>query len=142
MFRGQVYQQNLGIAMDSPVSPILANQFTEYLEKQAMESAPDDLRPKLWKRYVDDTLRVIRPGKVLEWSEHLMNSTGSNKFAHEEETHNSVPFLDTHIHRRDNEPVKVKIYPRKTETHTNQYLFFDTHHPLHTKNGSDLNFDE
>ena len=30
-----------------------------------MESAPDDLRPKLWKRYVDDTLEVVRRGKVV-----------------------------------------------------------------------------
>ena len=36
-----------------------------------MESAPNDLRPKLWKRYVDDTLEVIRRGNVVEWSEHL-----------------------------------------------------------------------
>ena len=74
----------------------------EDLEQRAMESAPDNLRPKLWKRYVDDTLKVIRRGKVVEWSEHLnrMDPTGSIKFTHEEETDNSIPSLDIHIHRR------------------------------------------
>ena len=42
-----------------------------------------------------------------------------------------TPFLDTHIHRRHNGSVKVKVYRKKT--HTNQYLAFDSHHPLHQK---------
>ena len=50
VFREQVYQQKFGTAMGSPgVSPIVANLFMEDLEQRAMESAPDDLRPKLWK---------------------------------------------------------------------------------------------
>ena len=135
MFRGQVYQQKFGTAMGSPVSPIVANLFMEDLEQRAMENAPDDLRPKLWKRYVDDTLEVIRRGKVMEWSEHLnhMDPTGSIKFTHEEETDNSIPILDTHIHRRYDGSIKVKVYIKKT--HTNQYLAFDSHHPLHQKMG-------
>ena len=135
VFRGQVYQQKFGTAMGSPVSPIVANLFMEDLEQRAMETAPDDLRPKLWKRYVDDTLEVIRRGKVVEWSEHLnrMDPTGSIKFIHEEETDNSIPFLDTHIHRRYDGSIKVKVYRKKT--HTNQYLAFDSHHPIHQKMG-------
>ena len=135
VLRGQVYQQKFGTAMGSPVSPIVANLFMEDLEQRAMETAPDDLRPKLWKRYVDDTLEVIRRGKVVEWSEHLnrMDPTGSIKFTHEEETDNSIPFLDTHIHRRYDGSIKVKVYRKKT--HTNQYLTFDSHHPLHQKMG-------
>ena len=46
-------------------------------------------------------LEVIRTGKAAEWSEHLnnMNSTSSIKLIHKEETDNSIPLLDTHIHR-------------------------------------------
>ena len=115
VFREQVYQQKFGTAMGSPVSTIVANLFMEDLEQRAMESAPDDLRPKLWKRYVDDTLEVIRRGKVVEWSEHLnrMDPTGSIKFTHEEETDNSIPFLDTHIQRRHDGSIKVKVTERK-----------------------------
>ena len=60
MFRGQVYQQKYGTAMGSPVSPIVANLFMEDLEQRAMESASEELRPTLWKCYVDDTLEVIK----------------------------------------------------------------------------------
>ena len=63
MFRGQVYQQKFGTAMGSPVSPFVANLFMEDLKQRAMESASGELRPTLWKRYVDDTLEVIKRGK-------------------------------------------------------------------------------
>ena len=35
-------------------SPLLANLFMEWLEKQAIATAPVECKPKLWKRYVDD----------------------------------------------------------------------------------------
>ena len=92
MFRGQVYQQKFGTAMGSPVSPIVANLFMEDLEQRAMASASGELRPTLWKHYVDDTLEVIKRGKVDEWSAHLnnMDPTGSIKFTHEIETDNTM----------------------------------------------------
>ena len=135
VFRGQVYQQKFGTAMGSPVSPIVANLFMEDLEQRAIESAPEELRPKLWKRYVDDTLEVIKRGKVEEWSTHLnsMDPTGSIKFTYEEETNNTIPFLDALLERRLDGSVKVQVYRKKT--HTNQYLAFTSHHPLHQKMG-------
>ncbi len=135
MFRGQVYQQKFGTAMGSPVSPIVANLFMEDLEQRAMSTAPEHLRPKLWKRYVDDTLEIITKGKVEEWSAHLnqMDPTGSIKFTHEEENDGSIPFLDTLLKRNEDGSVKVTVYRKKT--HTNQYLSFDSHHPLHQKLG-------
>ena len=95
MFRGQVYQQKFGTGMGrplSPMSPIVANLFMEDLEQRAMESASGELRPTLWKRYVDNTLEVIKRGKVDEWSAHLnsMDPTGSIKFTHEIETDNTM----------------------------------------------------
>ena len=135
MFRGQVYQQKFGTAMGSPASPIVANLFMEDLEQRAMPSASAELRPTLWKRYVDDTLEVIKRGKVDAWSAHLnnMDPTGSIKFTHEIETDNTIAFLDTLLERKEDGSVKVKAYRKKT--HTNQYLAFDSHHPLHQKLG-------
>jgi len=53
-FRGVIYQQMFGAAMGSPASPLLANLFMEWLEKQAIATAPVECKPKFWKRYVDD----------------------------------------------------------------------------------------
>ena len=40
-FQGQVYEQVDGAAMGSPVSPIVANLYMEYLEQKALSTAPN-----------------------------------------------------------------------------------------------------
>jgi len=44
-FRGVIYQQR---AMGSPVSPIIANLFMEWLEQLAIATAPVNCRLRLW----------------------------------------------------------------------------------------------
>ena len=46
--------------MGSPLSPILANLYMEYFESSLIPTIPDNLRPKVWLRYVDDVF-VIYP---------------------------------------------------------------------------------
>ena len=101
-FRGQLFKQKFGTAMGSPVSPILANFFMEWLEQQAIATAPIDCKPKLWKRYVDDILEIIKRGKVEALTDHLngIDKTNSIKFTHEPEKNAQIPFLDTLITRR------------------------------------------
>jgi hypothetical protein len=38
-FNGQFYEQTDGVAMGSPLSPVIANYFMEYFEEMALESA-------------------------------------------------------------------------------------------------------
>ena len=49
-FQDQFYEQVEGAAMGSPVSPIVANLYMEYLEQKALSTAPT---PKFWHRYVE-----------------------------------------------------------------------------------------
>ena len=83
---------------------------------------------------MDDTLEVIKKGQAENLTNHLnsVDESGSIKFTHEEETNGSIPFLDTLI-VRTGDRVKLKVYRKKT--HTNQYLSFHSHHPLHHKLG-------
>ena len=85
-FRNNIYRQKFGAVMGSPVSAIIANMFMEWLEKEAIASAPMDCRPKLWRRYVDDVLEVIKSGTTQKLTYHLntVDPTGSIKFTHEE----------------------------------------------------------
>ena len=39
-FQGQFFEQVEGVAMGSPVSPIIANLYMEYLEQKALSTAP------------------------------------------------------------------------------------------------------
>ena len=132
-FRGQLFKQKLGTAMGSPVSPILANFFMEWLEQQAIATAPIDCKPKLWKRYVDDILEIIKSGKVEALTDHLngIDKTNSIKFTHEPENNGQIPFLDTLITRREDGSIKLLVY--RKATHTDQYLSFQSHHPLQHK---------
>ena len=52
-FREEFYEHIEGVAMGSPLSPIVANLYMEIFERRALDLAP--LKPKRWKCYVDDT---------------------------------------------------------------------------------------
>ena len=49
-FQDQFYEQVEDAAMGSPVSPIVANLYMEYLEQKAQSTAPHT--PRFWHRYV------------------------------------------------------------------------------------------
>jgi len=85
-FRAVIYQQMFGAAMGSPVSPLLANLFLEWLEKQAIAMALVECKPKFWKRYVDDVLELIKKGQVRNLTDHIntIDPTGNIKFTYEE----------------------------------------------------------
>ena len=73
-FRGKIYRQLFGTAMESQVSPLAANIFMEDLEQQAITTAPPDLRPKLWFRYVDDILEIIiKKDNVQKLTDHKIH---------------------------------------------------------------------
>ena len=80
-------------------------------------------------------MEVVRKGCEHELTVRLnsIDTTGSFKFTYEEESDNSLPFLDTLMIRKEDGTVKPLVYRKKT--HTDQYLNFTSHHPLHQKLG-------
>ena len=80
--------------MSSPVSPIVANLYLEYLEQKALTSALVEYKLNYWKRYVNDTLEIIK-----QWKEEMLTNdintvddTGRIKHMHEKESEWSLPF--------------------------------------------------
>ena len=63
LFRGVIYEQVYGTAMGSPVSVVIANLFMEWFEQEALRTAPSYIKPRLWRRFVDDIWEVIKAGK-------------------------------------------------------------------------------
>ena len=121
--------------MGSPLSLVAVDLFMEWLEEEAVATAPESCKPRLWKRYVDDVLEIIQDGEADNLTEYLnqIDPTGSIKFTYETESNGSIPFLDTKITRKQDGTIKLSIYHKPT--HTNQYLQFQSHHPLHQKLG-------
>jgi hypothetical protein len=88
-FRNCFYEQIEGVAMGSPLSPVVANLYMENFEKQAIDSYP--LKPKMWKRYVDDTYVVWPHGResLTGFFNHLNSQSESIKFTMELEENNN-----------------------------------------------------
>jgi len=47
--------------------------FMEHLEWKLLDTAPEDLKPTLMKKYVDDILEVVKKGSVEKLTEFLKN---------------------------------------------------------------------
>jgi len=55
--------------------------FMEHLERKLLDIASEDLKPKLWKRYVDDILEVVKKGSVKKLTEFLNELDDSNNIS-------------------------------------------------------------
>ena len=117
--------------MGSPVSAVVVNLYMDFFEELALRSAPT--KPRLWKRYVDDTCCIVKKGTMEGLLSHLNSVWPSIKFTVEVEKEGSLPFLDALLQRKDDGNLDVTVY--RKPTHTDWYLDFLSHHPSHVKRG-------
>ena len=89
---------------------------------------------------MDDIWEVIKAGKEPQLTAHLnqVDPTGSIKVTSEpetvRETDSTLPFLDSlSHHHHDDGRLTFSVYRKKT--HTDQYLSFNSNHPLNHKLG-------
>lgn len=61
-FEGNLYEQVDGVAMGSPMGPLIANAFVCKIEKQ-LET--ENKVPFFYKRYVDDTFSALPDVKIM-----------------------------------------------------------------------------
>ena len=91
------------------------------------------VEPKIWKRYVDDTFKVLGKDYVDGFLQHLNSQQPTIRFTMEIEKDNTIPFLDTSVSRDSNNLLTTTVY--RKPTHTDQYLGYDSHHPQSVKRG-------
>ena len=130
-YNGSIYEQKDGAAMGSPVSAVIANLYMEEFEERAIATAT--YKPKIWKRYVDDTFTVLGKDYVDGFLQHLNSQQPTIRFTMEIEKDNTIPFLDTSVSRDSNGLLTTTVY--RKPTHTDQYLAYDSHHPQSVKRG-------
>ena len=131
IFQGKFFEQVKGAAMGSPISPIVANLFMEDLEVKALSTAPTP--PTLWKRFVDDTfIIIIKKSSKESFLQHLNSVDDNIHFTCEEpRADGSIAFLDMLITPDENGRLNTSVY--RKETHTDQYLHWDSHHSISSK---------
>ncbi|MFX0618098.1 reverse transcriptase domain-containing protein, partial [Escherichia coli] len=125
LWNGEFYKQVDGVAMGSPVSPVVADIFMENFEEMALATSP--VVPRFYKRYVDDTFTILPSDKITVFLDHLNSIHPKIKFTKELENKNSLPFLDILVIRNPDNTLSHTVY--RKETHTNRYLNGESHHP-------------
>ena len=129
-FQDQFYEQVEGAAMGSPVSPIVANLYMEYLEQKALSTAPNP--PRFWCRFVDDTFVIHKEVNKKGFFQHINSVDPAIKFTVEDNKEDgSIPFLDTIVKPEADGTLSITVY--RKPTHTDQYLQWDSHHHLSAK---------
>ncbi|XP_043236059.1 uncharacterized protein LOC122388745 [Amphibalanus amphitrite] len=125
------YQQTEGMAMGSPLSPVIAYIYMENFEELALQTAP--LKPSLWLRYVDDTFVLWDHREdIIPFLDHLNSLRLSIQFTMETEVDNKLPFLDVQVEKSE-EAFRTSVYRKPTAT--DRYLNFKSHHPDTVKKG-------
>ena len=85
--------------MGSPISPIIADLFMEDLETRALNTSQHP--PSLWKRYVDDTLTIIKKDYKDTFLDHINSIDLNIRFTNEDPKEDgSKSFLDILYHPR------------------------------------------
>ena len=128
---GSFYEQKEGATICSPVSAVVANLYMKFFEELMLETVP--IRPRLWKRYVDDTFCILRKGSTEQLLHHLNEVRLTIKFTVEQEEGRTLLFLDTLLRSREDGSLDISIY--RKPTHTDHYLHFESNHPTHVKRG-------
>ena len=112
-FEGSLYEQTDGVAMGSPIGPLMANAFMCSIEDRLQDQGK---LPEFYKRYVDNTLSIMPDTETAEaFLSSLNESHPSANFTMELGEHGKLPFLGTEI-RKCNGRLETRVYRKPTDT--------------------------
>ena len=133
VFNGVFYDQVNGVSMGSPLGPVLANIFMNNLERKAMDTFTGT-KPKVYRRYVDDTFLIFSSrSDMLSFFEHMNSQHENITFTKEEENNDTLPFLDILITRQTDLSLVTSLY--RKPTFSGLYLQWDSFVPKSFKRG-------
>ena len=130
-FDNVIKVQNDGVAMGSPLGPVLSDVFMIELETSLLPELTDYIQ--FWKRYVDDTICFIKVGSV-NYILSVLNSFDKNiKFTYELEHEGKLPFLDVLLCRMGNK-IYTTVY--RKATNNDVYLHWNANAPNSWERGT------
>ena len=105
-FNGVMYQQVDGVAMGSPLGPVLANIFVGHQEQKI----PQLSGQLLYKRYVDDSLSISTAEEENERFLKVLNSLHpALQYTCENENDGKLPFLDILVKKAEAQKVWLSL---------------------------------
>ena len=129
LFQGKYYEQVLGAAMGSPISPLIANLLMEKFEVKAFRTCPNP--PSHWLRFVDDTFVITKAEHSQELLHHINSKDPHIQFTVEPTQPSSLPFLDNLVTIEPNNTFSTTVY--RKPTHKDQYLHWGSKHHITAK---------
>ena len=119
----QIYIQVDGVAMGSPLAPLLADIFMIELKWSLI---PNLSKVKFWRRYVDNTVYFVKIGSI-EYIRSVLSSFHINiQFTYEVESNTKFSFLDVLLKRNDKN-ITTTVY--RKESNSDVYLHWDSFTP-------------
>ena len=113
-FNNKFYIQVDGVAMGSPLGPILANIFLSHHEENWLNKCPIKFKPSFYRRYVDDIFVLFESSESADSFREYMSSKHQNiNFTVEKENVGSLSFLDIKICRKNGKFV-TSVYRKPT----------------------------
>ena len=125
-FDGQIYVQKDGVCMGSSVGPVSANIILTKFERVIVSELINDRVIKFYKRYVDDTLVLIKPSDISAVLTKLNSFDPNLKFTVDTFPDGLIHFLDIKVSVDGTD-----IY--RKETHTGQCTHFSSFEPFSRK---------
>ena len=110
---GKLYEQIDGVAMGSPLGPLMTNAFMCSIEEKLVNNK---IMPSFYHRFVDDTITTQRSLAAAEDFLITLNSCyESIKFTMECEVNGKLPFLVIEAIREENH-LETKVHVKPTNT--------------------------
>ena len=110
-FKDVLYLQTDGVAVGSPLGPVLAGIFMVDLERSLVLLLPPELG--FWKRHVDGTITFVKIGTVDHTLSMLNNFHPNIQFTYETECNFKLAFLDVML-CEDGENIATTVYRKVT----------------------------
>ena len=116
IFNSKFYNQIDGVAMGSPMAPVLANIFMGFYESKWLNEYNLN-KPKFYLRYVDNILAAFdNEYDSLNFLNFLNNRHPNIKFTIEKPNNHSIAFLDVFISGINNQNLTLQAYHKSTYT--------------------------
>ncbi|XP_058983463.1 uncharacterized protein LOC131804504 [Musca domestica] len=134
-YKDKIYEQQKGMPMGSPISPIIADIIMEKLLDETMNKLT--IKPRFLTKYVDDIFCIVKKEEVENTLKTLNMYNKQLRFTMESELNNQLPYLDSLV-QREGKKLLLDWYQKPTAS--GRLINYHSKHPRRIKINTATNF--